>query len=208
MWHWTARLTVRAFSGYSANGSASQRPIIGLKIAQVEQSIHGVDRSLTRAGGAGSSVTAERQAALLAVLADVALNEAITAAAESLTGATEEQKANIRKANLRRLSAGLALATLAVDGGRLALDIGSLVQKITAADPPVLAELSVEAVKLWPQQIKQIAGNASAFGKASNATDKSVKEVHKKAQIDPPTQADIRADRTASGACYKARPRR
>ncbi len=152
----------------------------------------------------GTTVNAENQAALLAAAADVALNDALTAAAAELTGATEEQKTNIRKANLKRLSAGLALATLVVDAGRLTLDIASLVQKIASADPALVNEivaagLSAEAVKLWPAQLQQIVDNAGAFGKASKATDKSMKEVFKKAQIDPPTAADIKADLTASG---------
>lgn len=152
----------------------------------------------------GTSINAEKQAELLASAADPSLTEALTEAAKSLGDASEDQKNSIREADMKRMAAGMALASLAVDGGRLVMDIASLVQKIQSGDASVLADmqsanLSVELIKLWPGQIKDIVAAAGEFGKAAKNTDKAIKEVYKVVKMDPPKAADVKAFLSAAG---------
>ena len=146
---------------------------------------------------AGTSINPENQAAVLALAGDPELNKALAAAAESVTAATDEQKVAIQAADVKRAVAVLALATLAVDAGRLIIDIAGVVKKVADGDASVLeevtkAQLTLQVIQLWPEQVKQIAASANAFGKAAKETDKALKAVYKKAKIDPPKAADVK----------------
>lgn len=152
----------------------------------------------------GTTVNVESQAALLKVAADPALNDALTAATANLSAASEEQKQAIRSADLKRGAAGLALASLAVDAGRMVIDIATLVKKIQDKDPSIVEELakaeySLQLIQLWPEQIKQIGASASSFGKAAKDTDKVIKAIYKAASMEPPKAADIKQALSASG---------
>lgn len=144
------------------------------------------------------------RASLCTVAADPELFAALEAAANSLSSATDEQKTAIRAADIKRAVAGLALATLAVDAGRLVIDIAGVVKEVADKDASVLdevtnAELSLQAIQLWPEQVKQLVASANAFGKAAKETDKALKSVYKKAKTDPPKAADVKQALSAAG---------
>lgn len=152
----------------------------------------------------GTSFNAESQAALLVAASDPALNEALTAAAANVGAVSDEQKKAIRAADLKRLSAALALGTLAVDLGRMVVDIGMIVKKVQDEDPTLLEELlknriGIETIVLWPDQVKGIVASAKSFGSAAKETGKVVKVIYKKAKIDPPKAAEIQESLAASG---------
>jgi hypothetical protein len=160
----------------------------------------------------GKDPTPEQQAKM-AEAANDEISQALNDAAENLTSVQDEQKAQIRSADLKRLAANLALATLVTDVGRLTIEIGTIAKKVKDKDPTILEEiaglanspyfLTVDPItvisEFWPEQIKGIGANAKAYQASQKEVSKVVKALQKKLNIEPPTKAEIQSESESTG---------